>query len=369
MEDAIIRRLYETEEKAKQAFLVSIQDKNIDPAEREALERELAGLAGTLGLEILGGERVHIRETHPKFGTGTGKAQELAEKALALQADCIVFDRDLSPSQQRNWEALSGLSVVDRQELIIRIFAGRASTREAELQVALAELSYALPRLSHKYIDLSRQRGGRYGTKGSGETALEQDRRQVLERIGRLKKELEEVRGQRNLQRKKRERSAVPCCALVGYTNAGKSSLLNALAGADAFVEDKLFATLDTTARRFYLEAGRSVLLIDTVGFIRNLPHDLIDSFHATLEEAKLAALLIHVLDVSDPGADRYYETTRAVLRNLGAGDTPVITVLNKIDRLDSPGRLSDYPEAVPVSTKTRQGLDLLRRRMAELLS
>lgn len=365
-----MQELYETKEKPKRALLVSVYGRSGDTAERESIKRELEGLAFTLGLEIADRAAVHIREPNPKFGVGAGKAQELAEKAVEIQADCIVFDSDISPSQQRNWEALAGISVVDRQELIIQIFASRAKTREAELQVALAELIYTLPRLSHKYIALSRQRGGRYGAKGAGETRLEQDRRLVMARIQRLKTELEAVRKQRNIQRQRREREAVPCCALVGYTNAGKSSLLNALTAAGTFVEDKLFATLDTLTRRLELEPGRPVLLVDTVGFIRNLPHALIDAFRSTLEEASLASAVIHVLDASDPGIDRYFETTMKALRELDAGGS-MITVLNKVDQLPSREVLEDlqkrYPDAVPVSTRTRQGLDLLRQRIMEI--
>jgi GTP-binding protein HflX len=364
--------MHETTEKPKRAFLVSLRDYTHGTNGQESMERELAGLAGTLGLETAGTETVRIRENHPKFGMGVGKVQELTDKALAVEADCIIFDRDISPSQQRNWEALCGIPVVDRQELIIQIFAGRAKTREAELQVALAELSYALPRLTHKYIDLSRQRGGHYGAKGSGETRLEQDRRLIQARIQRLKKELAEVRKQRNIQRKKRERAAIPCCALVGYTNAGKSSLLNALTNAGVFVEDKLFATLDTAARQFEPAPGCPAILIDTVGFIRNLPHNLIDAFRSTLEEAGLSRLIIHVLDASDPDIDRYFETTQTTLRELGAGDTPMLTVLNKADRLDVPETMEDilrrYPGALPVSAQTRSGLDALCLRIAENL-
>jgi GTP-binding protein HflX len=303
--------------------------------EAASLARELEGLARSLGLEIIAHEVLNVRERSPQYGLGTGKARELAEKAAEMEADCMVFDWDPSPSQQRNWETLTGIPVVDRQELIIDIFADRASTREAELQVRLAELTYALPRLTHKYIDLSRQRGGRYGTRGSGETRLELDRRQVEQRIRRLEEELEAVRRQRQVQRRQRERQGVPVCALVGYTNAGKSSLMNALTGAELAAEDKLFVTLDAASRRFELSRGLSLLLVDTVGFIRNLPHTLVEAFRSTLEEAALADLLIHVVDASDPDMESHYKTTLKVLEDLGAADIPRITVLNKIDIRD----------------------------------
>ena len=363
--------LYETEPAPKRAFLIGIRDDRSDAAEAESLAKELAGLASTLGFEIAAQEKVHVRDHHHKFGLGTGKAEEIAEKAAELGPDCRVFDGDLSPSQQRNWERLTGIAAVDRQELIIQIFAGRARTREAEIQVALAELFYSLPRLTHKYIDLSRQRGGRYGTKGSGETKLETDRRQVEQRIHRLKTELAEVRKQRAVQRKKRDRESASA-ALVGYTNSGKSSLLNALTGAGVLAEDKLFATLDATTR-VLPGKGPPLVITDTVGFIRRLPHSLINAFRSTLEEAAQADLLVHVLDASDPDIDRYFETTLSVLRDLGADKKPMLTALNKIDRLESSDALDSlqrrYPNSIPVSALTGAGLDCLAKRMAAALS
>ena len=368
---------------AKRAVLVGIRDGKVSREEAASLARELAGLVDTLGLEIAGQEMVQVREKSAKYGMGTGKAEELAEKAASLQADCIIFDRDITPSQQRNWEELSGFPVIDRQELIIQIFASRARTREAELQINLAELKYALPRLQHKYIDLSRQRGGRYGTKGSGETRFETDRRLVEQRIHRLEEELEEVKGQRQVQRQKRERQGIPICALVGYTNTGKSSILNALTGAEVLAENKLFATLDPTSRRLELPQGMNILLVDTVGFIRRLPHSLINAFRSTLEEAVRADILLHVLDASEEDADRQHETTLAVLRDLGAGDIPMITVLNKIDRLQSSGKeetfdkmgtkledlLKNYPGSIPISAADGSGLTELCARVEQALS
>jgi GTP-binding protein HflX len=355
------------------AFLVGIRDKKTLPEEADSLADELSGLVGTLGLEIASKELVYVRENHARYGMGNGKAGELAEKAASLEADCIVFDRDISPSQQRNWEELSGVSVVDRQELIIQIFAGRARTREAELQVRLAELVYALPRLRHKYIDLSRQRGGRYGTRGSGETLLETDRRLVEQRIHRLKEELEKVKRQRQVQRKQRERHGVPVCALVGYTNVGKSTILNALTGSNVLTEDKLFATLDSTSRRLRLPQGRQVLMVDTVGFIRRHPPNLINAFRSTLEEASHANVIINVLDVSSPDAAGQYDTTLSVLRELDAETIPMITVFNKTDRLkssiDLEALLRRYPDGIPVSAKEGSGLQGLCMRMEQVLS
>ena len=366
-----MRQLHETEERPRRALLVSIEKSSADQDETESLCRELRSLAESLGLELAGHELIRVRERQPRFGMGSGKAAELAEKAAALEADCLVFDWDPSPSQQRNWEDLAGIPVVDRQELIIRIFAERANTREAELQVRLAELSYRLPRLSHKYIDLSRQRGGRYGTRGAGETRLETDRRQIERQINRLKKEVEEVRKQRQLQRRQRQRQGLPVCAIVGYTNAGKSSLLNALTGAGVLVEDKLFATLDAATRRVELEPGAAALLTDTVGFIRQLPHSLINAFRSTLEEAALADILIHVLDASEPDIEIFHQTTLSVLRELGAKEIPVLTALNKIDRLTEPepeALRSRFPGSLAVSVKAGTGLDELKKRAAALL-
>ncbi|MDR1239480.1 MAG: GTPase HflX [Treponema sp.] len=366
-------KVYETAERPKRAFLAGIRNTAAPKTEAGSMARELAGLAHTLGLEIVAQETVTVREKNPKFGMGSGKVQELAEKAAALEADCFIFDWEPTPSQQRNWETLSGLPVVDRQELIIRIFAERAVTREAELQVKLAELSYSLPRLTHKYIDLSRQRGGRYGTRGAGETRLETDRRLVEKRIRALERELEEVRRQRGVRRRQRERRETPVCAIVGYTNAGKSSLFNALTGADVPAEDKLFATLDAASRRFEPAKDRPVLLVDTVGFIRRLPHALVDAFRATLEEVRLADLIIHVLDASESDMDVFYAATLSVLRELDAGKIPAITVLNKIDRLESPDLLEGlkrrYDGCVPVSALTGAGLAELSARIDHCLS
>ena len=358
---------------AARAMLVGVRDGKMSRAEADSLSAELAELVDTLGMLAVSREMVHVREKSAKYGMGTGKAEELAQKAAELQVDCIVFDRDISPSQQRNWEELSGLSVIDRQELIIQIFANRARTREAELQVNLAELKYALPRLQHKYIDLSRQRGGRYGTKGSGETRLETDRRVLEQRINRLEEELETVKLQREVQRRQRQRQGVPVCALVGYTNTGKSSILNALTGAGVLAEDKLFATLDPTSRRLELPGGLQILLVDTVGFIRRLPHNLINAFRSTLEEAARADILLNVLDASDTEAAARQETTLSVLRELGAGDIPVLTVLNKIDRLSSADEVETlvkrFPASLPVSALDGTGLPELCARVETALS
>ena len=361
------------EKKAPAVFLVGINDKKTSNAESESLIKELAGLSNTLGLEIIGKETVNPREKNIQYGMGTGKAAEIAEKAASMGAECLIFDRDISPSQQRNWEKLAKIPVMDRQELIIQIFSGRARTKEAALQTELAELNYTLPRLQHKYIDLNRQRGGRYGTRGSGETRLETDRRQIEQRIGRLEDEIAEIRKQRETQRKQRQRRQIPTAALIGYTNAGKSSLLNKMTGAAVFAEDKLFATLDSTSRRMELPGGMQVLLIDTVGFIRRLPHSLIRAFQSTLEEACLSDLLIHVLDASDPDAESQYETTISVLQDLGAVDIKRIIVLNKADKPEAAESidrlLKTFQGSIAVSAVSGDGLSALLAQMDSMLA
>src|SRR5574344_881304 len=304
---------------------------------------------------------------------GSGKAEELSALAGEINADVIIFDWELEPTKQRNWEKLSSRPVFDRHEVILRIFAQRAQTREAVLQVELAKLSYSLPRLAHMYGDMSRQRGGNYGSKGSGETQLELDQREVRERIQQMKKELTQVVSNRETQRKRREKISLPTCALVGYTNAGKSSLLNALTGADVFVEDKLFATLDPTTRRLSLKTGGSILLTDTVGFISNLPHSLVDAFKSTLEEAQRADLLLVVIDASDPNAEAQYKTVTKVLEEIKATSQPRIIILNKIDKLDETQQALThidalFPEAEHISAKTHDGFKELVTLMCDKL-
>lgn len=333
--------------------------------------RELSSLVKTAGLTVAGTIVLRRNEPSAKFGMGSGKAEEISLQVQELDADEIVFDFEISPTQQRNWDSLTGKTCLDRQEVIIRIFAARAITREAVLQVELARMEYSLPRLTHAHEYLSRQRGGAFGNKGSGETQLELDRRGVMNRIALVKKELKAVRKDRATMRKRRERVPVPSCAIVGYTNAGKSSLLNALTDAGVLSEDKLFATLDPTTKRYSLPNGRTILLTDTVGFIRNLPHTLVDAFHATLEEAAFADAVLIVLDASDPDIAVHEKTTKEVLSEVGAADRPVLTVLNKIDRLDEMSRQTLralYPDAVSISAKTREGFQSLISRIDSLL-
>ncbi len=341
---------------------------------------ELQGLIWTLGMEEAGQTILSRLDVQPAYGMGSGKAKEIRDAALLAQADCIIMDWELDPTKQRNWEKLCGVPVFDRQEVIIRIFASRAQTREAVLQVELARLEYSLPRLAHMYGDLARQRGGNYGAKGSGEKQLELDRRQTRLKIQQVKEELKKVRQNRATQRKRRQKIPLPALALCGYTNAGKSSLLNALTGSDALVENKLFATLDPLTRRMKCQASE-ILLTDTVGFISNLPHQLIDAFKSTLEEAALADALLIVLDSSDPNALEEAATVLNVLEQIGAGQKPRLVVLNKIDALESPGgegseRLllqlaalkERFPDALEASAKSGAGLDLIKRKISDII-
>ena len=333
---------------------------------------ELHGLVDTLGMEICG-EMILVRpEPAPRYGIGNGKAEEIFHHAEAENADCIIFDFEISPTHQRNWEKLCKFPVFDRHEVILRIFAARARTKEAVLQVELAKLEYSLPRLAHTYGDLARQRGGSYGAKGSGETKLELDRRQVQEKMLRIKKELEKVKKERDTGRKRREKLPLPYCALVGYTNSGKSSLLNALTGAEVLVENKLFATLDPTTRRFSLPGGCGTLLTDTVGFISNLPHSLVDAFKSTLEEAARASLLLIVLDSTDPEVFFQYDTVMSVLEEIGADKVPSVIVLNKTDAVTEPlltmRLLQRFPDAIQTSALTRSGFEKLTEAVCEKL-
>ncbi|MEY2600570.1 MAG: GTPase HflX [Verrucomicrobiota bacterium] len=356
----------------ERALLVSAYER---PAERDAAENlllELEELVDTLGVPVVDRMLIHLRETHPRLLLGTGKAEEIAQRIKAEGLDALIFDNELSPSQQRNWESLTGVTVLDRQEVILDIFAQRAQTHEARLQIELARMEYALPRLTRAWGHLVRQGGG-IGAKGEGESQLEQDKRRIRVHILRLKRELEEVRSARSTRRKDRKRAPVPNAAIVGYTNAGKSSLMRLLTGAEVLVEDKLFATLDTTTRKVSLPNNRPLLLTDTVGFVRRLPHRLVEAFRATLEESVLADFLIHVLDASQPEVLEFYDTTMKVLGDLGAETKRMLVVFNKIDLVPERSALeplrSAFPDAHFVSVHTREGIDNLLEHMAEQVS
>jgi GTP-binding protein HflX len=360
-----------TDEKTvSRALLVGVQTPDMSPGEGAELLGELNELVENLGLTITRTVLVNLRDRQqPKFLIGSGKAAELIALAKADGADVIVVDEELSPAQQRNWEEESGLAVIDRQEVILEIFADRAQTREAVLQVALARMEYSLPRLTRAWTHLSRQRGkGAMG--GEGETQLEQDRRIVRDRIAHLKAELVQVIQQREVQRRKRMRKPLPGVAIVGYTNAGKSSLLNKLTGAQIYAADKLFATLDPTTRQLVLPDGRTLLVTDTVGFIRRLPHRLVEAFKATLEEVVVADFIIHVLDVANPNVEHHFATTMEVLGELGAADKPAITVFNKVDAADAETLALmrvRHRGAFFISVHTGEGINRLLARCEEL--
>jgi len=344
----------------------------LEASEREeatSLLAELEELVNTLGVPVGHRLLVHHRETHARLLIGSGKAEQIVEEAKAAGLNLIVFDNELTPSQQRNWEKLAGFPVIDRQEVILDIFARRAQTREARLQIELARSEYSLPRLTRAWGHLARQGGG-IGGRGEGESQLEQDKRRLRNQIDRLKRELAEVRSARATQRKDRQRTPVPNAAIVGYTNAGKSSLLRRLTGADVLVEDKLFATLDTTTRRIDLRNKQPLLLTDTVGFVRRLPHRLVEAFNATLEESVVADFLVHVVDASQPRALDFYNTTEKVLNELGATDKAKIIVFNKIDRVSSPETLAalrhHFPEAIFISVHSGEGMETLIDRLSE---
>ena len=365
--------MFEIKEKPKQvekALLIGVYKDAEQKEESASLLAELESLVETLEIPVIERLLVRVQARNPRYLVGSGKAEEICERAKQLSIDVIIFDNGLSPAQQRNWEALTGVAVIDREEVILDIFARRAQTKEARLQVDLARMEYSLPRLTRAWGHLSRQGGG-LGGKGEGETQLETDRRLVRAQIDRLKSDLELVRLRRATQRKQRERLPLPSAAIVGYTNVGKSALLNKLTGSRALVADKLFATLDTTTRRVVLPSGQSLLLTDTVGFVRNLPHRLIEAFKATLEEAVLSDFLIHVLDASHPRVFDFYQTTMRVLVELGADAKRMITVLNKVDLVKDEATLHTlrlhFPEGVFVSVRYGDGLKELLYRMADL--
>lgn len=355
----------------QRAFLIGVQTSDMPDGEGTELLAELRELVENLGITVTRAVLVNLRSPTPATLLGSGKTTELIDLAHEDEADVIVIDETLSPAQQRNWEKQSEIAVIDRQEVILEVFADRAHTREAVLQVALARMEYSLPRLTRAWTHLSRQRGkGSLG--GEGETQLEQDRRIVRDRITRLKAELIEVRQQRDVQRRRRLRVPVPTAAIVGYTNAGKSSLLNALTGAHVLAENKLFATLDPTTRQLLLRGNQKLLVTDTVGFIRRLPHGLVEAFKATLEEVVVADFLIHVLDLTNPNFAKHHATTLAVLDELGAAGKTILTVFNKddaaTDALRSQAR-GLAPDALFVSAKTGAGLPALEDHCVELIA
>ena len=363
----------EKPEMVERAMLVSIYFDPSEAGEKQAMLDELEDLVSNLGIGIAGKHLVKSRDMHAKFLCGTGKAQEVKQLALDCRADCVVFDNMLSPSQQREWERLVDECVIDREEVILDIFARRARTREATLQVELARMQYSLPRMARMWNHLDRQGGGSGGGKGGGgaargegEKQIEVDRRLARARIEAIQRELVLVTRQRATQRKERERQAVATAAIVGYTNAGKSSLLSLVSGSEVMARDMLFATLDTTTRKIELPHGQPLLLTDTVGFIRNLPHRLVEAFKSTLEEAAWSDVIVRVADAGDEQREEQLSVTDEVLDGLDCADIPRLTVYNKCDK---PGALSFDPDILLTSAKTGYGLDKLLAKLDETLS
>ena len=373
--------MFEVREKpqlVERALLVGVFLDKSKEKEASSLLEELNELVQTLGIGIMDSILVRVRENFPSHLMGKGKMAEIIEKSKELNCDCIIFDNELSPNQQRNWENDSEILVIDRQEVILDIFSLRARTKEARLQVQLAKMQYTLPRMARMWSHLDRQGGGSGGGKGGGgaargegEKQIEVDRRLARKKIDRVKAELEKVRQQRKTQRKERNRADLPHAAIVGYTNAGKSSLLNGLTESTVLAEDKLFATLDTTTRKLDLDDGHTILLTDTVGFVRRLPHGLVEIFKATLEEAVLADFLIHVIDGSSENVEEHFQTTLDVLKELGADEKRIIPAINKTDII-STERLEElkiiFPDAVLISVKNGNGIEDLLSKINEML-
>lgn len=344
----------------EKTVLVGLEHNGVSRWDLQDSLEELRELAATAGAKVV--DTVTQKLDHPTapYYIGKGKAEEVAALCTETGAGSIIFDDELSPAQGRNLEEVTSKKILDRTQLILDIFARRARSREGRLQIELAQLQYLLPRLTRMWTHLSRQTGG-IGTRGPGETQLEVDRRRVQERIARLQKDLEEVRKHRAIQREGRARHQWPVVAIVGYTNAGKSSLLNRLTNAGVIAEDKLFATLDPTTRQFVLPNKLKVLFTDTVGFIRKLPTTVIESFKATLEELKSADLLVHVVDLSHPQWEDHIASTEAVIRELEADGKHTLVVFNKIDRLENPeavqAAMARHPNSVAISVKTGENL------------
>jgi len=340
-------------------------------AVRDSMD-ELAELATTAGGQVVGDGVQKLEAPVGRTFIGKGKAEEFARACREQDVDTVVFDDELSPAQARNLEQAFNCKILDRTTLILDIFAQRARTREGKMQIELAQLQHLLPRLTRFWSHLSRQKGGIGMRGGEGETQLEADRRRVQERIDKIKEELDIVRRQRTTQRAGRQRNQWPLASIVGYTNAGKSTLLNTLTGSDVVAVDKLFATLDPTTRRLRLPTNQNVLLSDTVGFIRKLPHQLVEAFKATLEEVVEADLLLHVVDITHPQAEEQILAVNAVLEEIDAGGKPTLLVFNKVDRLSSPDSvkqwLSRFPGSVAISAKSGDGLPDLMSELGTLL-
>ena len=362
-----------TEPPRERALLVGVEIRGADNIlSLDASLEELALLADTAGLAVVGETRQKLQSPHPKTYIGSGKVKEIRALAEETLADVVLFDEELSPRHQRELEkeVEEDVRILDRTALILDVFAQHARTREGALQVELAQYEYRLPRLTRAWTHLARQAGGGagrtgaaggVGLRGPGETQLEVDRRDISRRIDHLKQEIEKVRAHRGRHRARRQNSQLPTVALVGYTNAGKSTLLNQLADEKVFVADQLFATLDPTTRRVELPGGKAILVTDTVGFIQKLPTTLVAAFQATLEEISEADLLLHVIDVTHPEVLAQAKSVNETLKDIGADENPILIAANKIDALpDDASPLAQFPEAVPISARTGRGITKL---------
>jgi GTP-binding protein HflX len=357
----------------QRAFLVGVQLPGMTAEVEERSLGELALLTDTAGADPVDRELVKRDRLDPATFIGSGKAQQLASLTAALDIDVVIFDQGLTPAQQRNLQRIFHCDVVDREALILDIFAQHARSKVGAIQVELALLKYNLPRLRGKATELAQQRAG-VGTtmRGPGETKLETDRRRVLQRISKLERQLKESAGHRETQRKQRKRTEIPQVSIVGYTNAGKSTLLNALTDAETLVQNQLFATLDSTVRRLELPEGRPIVIADTVGFVRRLPHHLVEAFQSTLAEAKQSDLLVHVVDGTDEDPAGQMAAVEEVLEEIEASGVRQLLVINKIDAIDQRGieRLRNlWPEAVLISARTGEGLLELQSAIGEALA
>lgn len=382
-----------TKQPVERAFLVGVEMKGTtDGFSTDDSMDELEQLARTAGVMVVGKAVQKIARVNPATFIGKGKLEEIVEQRPELQYDLVIFDEELHPNQQREIEQAFGgqdIKIIDRTALILDIFAQHAHTKEGALQVELAQYEYRLPRLTRMWTHLARQAGGAagrggtggVGLRGPGERQLELDRREIRSRIAHLKREIEDVRTHRREYRRKRRKEGMPVIAIVGYTNAGKSTLLNALSGSDVVAENKLFATLDPTTRRVKLPGGSEALFTDTVGFIQKLPTELVAAFRATLEEIAEADVLLHVVDVTHPNAREQARAVQETLKEIGAGDKPTVTALNKMDRetagwedgvksrwIVTQDAIDEYPNAVRISALRETGLEELLKRVEQVL-
>jgi GTP-binding protein HflX len=394
MTETTLKKSFETKSPVEKALLIGVEIGRPEWQTEDSLD-ELEQLASTAGVDVVGRITQKVSKRNPATLVGKGKLEEIRKLKEETAADLLLFDEELTPTQQRNLEEAVGGKIIDRTGVILDIFARHAQTKEGRLQVELAQLEYRLPRLTRMWTHLSRQGVGGVGLRGPGETQLEVDRRRSQERITKLKDDLKEVHAHRELYRQKRRREGVPIAALVGYTNAGKSTLLNALSDSEVYAENVLFATLDPTTRLVRLAEGQTTLITDTVGFIQRLPTQLVAAFRATLEEIQDADVIVHVVDLTHPNAEEQAKTVDRVLQELGVADKPRIVALNKIDRLfpelvadgasqngSSNGALDTSnisarlsvdlelgPDQVPISAKKRWGLQELLDRIQSTLS